>query len=374
MREETRARLEHAALRHLAESGPTEFDDDFRQLTVPLPSTSINGVITQQLHALPAKSIRWLWPGHIPYGSLTLVIGDPGLGKSQLTLDLAARVTQGATWPDGADNEVGNVLLLSSEDSVERTVIPRLQASNADLERLVVLTDIQEGGKRRMFNLKTDLERLEKVIEAQYIDMVVIDPLNGYLGDTNSWKESEVRNVLGPACAMADRHDVALIGVVHLNKDNTRSAIHRVLGSVAFSAVTRAMFAVAPHQVYPKMRYFVSVKQNYTAPPATLGFTLGEGGGLVWDGQNYTSVTADTILVTAGAPEDKAERRNAREFLQTLLANGPVKTKDIALAAMTSLISDRMLQRAKYDLKVQSIHVGSTTGTGVGGYWQWRLP
>ena len=370
MREEVRQQMMSRAVANL--SGD---EDDYRQHVVPLPTAEAGQASTMRLSTVGAKHIRWIWDGHIPFGALTLVIGDPGLGKSQLTLDLAARVTRGTPWPDEAPCDVGNVLLLCSEDSIERTVVPRLQASGADLERVVVLNEVLgKDGKAKMFDLKTDLAILENIVANQYIDMVVIDPLNGYLGATNSWNESEVRNVLGPACAMVDRHDVALIGVVHLTKDTNKSAIHRVLGSVAFSAVTRAMFAVAPNQKYPQMRYFVSVKQNYTAPPPTLGFCLAGGGGLAWDGQTYPTVSAENILVVTGAPEEKAERRAAREFLANLLDNGPVKTKDVRTAADAALVSPTMLHRAKYDLKVISVHRGSPSGTGIGGYWEWRLP
>lgn len=355
---------------------PEELEDaelDPQQLMVPLPKANVQGANVIRLADIEPKPIRWLWDGHIPHGSMTLVIGDPGLGKSQLTLDMAARVSRGTPWPDGTPCNIGNVLLIASEDSVERTVMTRLRASGADLDRVVVLDTIQVQGKERMFNLSTDLPYLEQLIVDNHIEMVVIDPLNGYLGQTNAWKESEVRNVLAPACMMADRHDVVLLGVMHLNKDNTRSAIHRVIGSVAFGAVTRSMFAVAPHPQYPSIRYFVSVKQNYAKQPPTKAFVIGAGGGLAWDGRNYDDITADNLLAVAGAPEDRAERRAARAWLHATLESGPVKTRDLVRLARQSAISDKALQRAKYDLRVQSQR-HSIPGVLGGGYWEWRLP
>lgn len=374
MKPETRQKNYHLAVEHLHEETGGAFEIAPNQLAVPGPTKPIRGVTLTRLADIAAKPkpIRWLWPGHIPHGSMTLIIGDPGLGKSQLTLDLAARVSRGIPWPDSSPCDVGNVLLLASEDSLERTVMPRLIQAGADLDRIVSLDTVQHiGAKSRMFNLATDLDQLEAIVTNNHIEMIVIDPLNGYLGSTNAWKESEVRSVLGPACVMADRHDVALIGVMHLNKDNTRSAIHRVIGSVAFGAVTRSMFAVAPHPQYPSVRYFVSVKQNYTRHPATLAFVLSDG--LTWDGREYSEVAADNLLAVAGPPEEKAERRTARAWLAATLENGPVKTRDIVKLAHDSAISDRALQRAKYDLKVQSQRHSDPSKLG-GGYWEWRLP
>ena len=361
------------ATKDLTETHGTFEVDDHRQLEVPLPTIQVSGIETVRLNTVVAKPIRWLWPKHIPYGALTLLIGDPGLGKSQLTLDLAGRLTRGLSWPDEAPSSVGNVLLLASEDSIERTIVGRLTAAGADLDRVIVMSEVGTGPKRRMFDLSTDLHLLEQIVVANAIDMIVIDPLNGYIGSTNSWKDNEVRNVLGPACLMADRHDVALIGVIHLNKDNTKSAIHRVIGSIAFAAVTRSMFAVVPHPQHQGLRYFVSVKQNYTEHPPTLAFTVADGGVLMWDGQEYHGVTADSLLAITGAPEEKSERRTARQWLAATLENGPVKTADIVKLARDSAIGDKMLQRAKYDLKVVSQRKFQPGKLG-GGYWEWRLP
>jgi putative DNA primase/helicase len=368
-----RQRVALQSFKDIADTGSVITDP--RQAGVPLPTTGLPSVTSTQLSSLRVKENRWLWPGYIPHAALTLVIGDPGLGKSQLTLDVAARVTNGMMWPDGSGHEpdISNVLLLASEDSIERTVMPRLEACGAVLDRIVVLNEVTIGSKRRMFDLKTDIDILEEFIASNHIELVILDPLNGYIGNTNSWKESEVRSVLMPVRAIADRHDVAVIGVIHLNKDNTRAAIHRAQGSVAFTAVARAVFAVAPHQKYQGLRYFVSVKQNYAQQPQTLGFTLAPGGGVVWDGQMYPAVTADSLLAIVGAPEEKEERRTARSWLAATLENGPIKTADLVKMAHDSAISDRALQRAKYDLKVISQRHAQPGKLG-GGFWEWRLP
>lgn len=373
MKPETRKTAYYDHLREMQNAGYV-VPADTTQISVPFPTDQVEGAKVTILATVEERPLRWLWPGHIPHGAITLVIGDPGLGKSQLTLDLAARITRKTPWPDGTESELANVLLIAGEDSLQQTVMPRLRASGANFHRITVMDEVLDAGKPRTFDLRKDLTVLERIVVQNHIELVILDPLNGYLGATNSWREAEVRAVLMPIRSMAERHDVAVIGVIHLNKDNTRAAIHRAQGSVAFTAVARAVFAVASHQTYSGLRYFVSVKQNYAQHPPTLGFTSAAGGGIEWDGLEYRDVTADSLLAIVGAPEEKAERRNARDFLATLLATGPVKTKDIATAAEAALISSKALYRAKYDLRVKSQHVGSPKGTGLGGYWEWRLP
>ncbi|MQA85616.1 MAG: AAA family ATPase [Streptosporangiales bacterium] len=56
------------------------------------------------------ERVSWLWESRLPGGKLVILDGDPGVGKSTLTLDWAARVSTGTPWPDGADCPQGDVL------------------------------------------------------------------------------------------------------------------------------------------------------------------------------------------------------------------------------------------------------------------------
>src|SRR5207302_6443679 len=85
---------------------------------------------------IEGKPVDWLWPGWVPLGKLTLLDGDPGLGKSTLLLDLAARVSCQGLMPDGASGVRGQVVILSAEDGAEDTIRPRLDAAGALLNRV----------------------------------------------------------------------------------------------------------------------------------------------------------------------------------------------------------------------------------------------
>jgi 5S rRNA maturation endonuclease (ribonuclease M5) len=164
-------------------------------------------LVMRRASEVEARPIRWLWKYRIPCGKLTIIAGHPDLGKSQVTCYFAARVTRGGPWPDGAGHAVGGgqVVILSAEDDSADTLVPRLEAAGADLERVHIVDGVIRGYSgdgtlhQRMFSLETDLAALDaKLTELQRVELVVIDPLSAYLGNIDSHVNAEVRGALGP--------------------------------------------------------------------------------------------------------------------------------------------------------------------------------
>ncbi len=324
------------------------------------------------------ERVTWLWPGRIPAGKLTLLIGDPGMGKSLLTLDIIARVTTGKPWPDGGHAPLGGALVLSAEDAAEDTIVPRLSQLGADLARVFIINARRDGTAP---NLSKDLAELKALIQEKDIRLVVFDPLSAYLGGTDSWKDAEVRSLLGPVAAMATETGVTIIGLLHLTKDTQRKAIHRALGSIAFSAAPRAVFTVAmdskgdPADLTAR-RFFAPVKLNLAVKPPTLAFTLTAAApdappALVWDPTPVAGVDVDRLLSSPVSGDDHEERRDAEDFLRELLADRPVLAVDVVKAARQNSIAERTLRRAKSKLGVKSTHEGQP---GKPGPWSWYLP
>ncbi|MGA8320337.1 MAG: AAA family ATPase [Xanthobacteraceae bacterium] len=77
---------------------------------------------------VPPEEVAWLWPGRIALGKLTIIGGHPGISKSTLTIDMAARVTVGGEWPcrEGTAPK-GSVVMVSGEDEVADTIHPPWQ-------------------------------------------------------------------------------------------------------------------------------------------------------------------------------------------------------------------------------------------------------
>lgn len=318
---------------------------------------------TVRLADVAPRSVAWLWAGRIPRGKLTLVIGDPGTGKSSLTLDLIARITTGRPWPDGGPAPRGNALILSAEDGIADTIRPRIDRMGGDPGRISVVDETARG-----FDLGNDLGDLEAEIVAQDVSVVSIDPLSAYLGKVDSFKDSEVRRLLAPLAAMAERTGVAIIGVFHLAKDTQRRAIYRALGSIAFAAAARAVFAVAIDPENDGRRLFMPVKLNLAKQPPTLAFRLDDGA-LMWEADAIEGLNVDVVLGEGAAGESGAQD-DAAEFLRAFLAEREHPAGDVLRTARTQGISERTLRRAGKRLGVLRRHEGQP---GTAGRWLWSL-
>ena len=149
------------------------------------------------------RAVDWLWDGKIPMGTATIIDGDPGLGKSTLALDLAARLTTGSSMPDGTPGMSGAVIYLTAEDVLEYTIRPRLDEAGADLSKVF---SFDPDAKIAPLTFPHDIARLEAMIVARGVKLVVIDPLVAYLGsDINSHRDQDVRRAIAPVQRMAER-------------------------------------------------------------------------------------------------------------------------------------------------------------------------
>ncbi|MBI3068655.1 MAG: AAA family ATPase, partial [Betaproteobacteria bacterium] len=242
-----------------------------------------SGITYRCMADVQPKPIRWLWPGRIARGKVSLIAGHPGLGKSQAAVSFAAIVSTGGLWPvDRTRCERGAVVILSAEDDPEDTIRPRLEAAGADLSRVYVLDAVREADERgeiqaRAFNLATDISRLGVLLgNLRDVALIVIDPVSAYLGGVESHNNAEVRALLAPLAELAARHGVAVIAVSHLNKASGTEALLRVQGSIAFSAAARAVWGVARDKENPARRLFLPLKNNLGHDQTGLAFTVEE--------------------------------------------------------------------------------------------------
>lgn len=334
--------------------------------------------ITVRLSDVKPEPLRWLWPGRIALGKLTMIAGDPGLGKSFLTLDIAARLSTGTAWPDavGESNPAGGVVLLSAEDDIADTIRPRLDAAGADVSRIIALRAVQQGeGAARMFNLATDLAALDAAIQrCNGCRLVVVDPITAYLGKTDSHKNADIRGLLAPLSDLAARHGIAIVAVSHLNKSGAGPAMYRTMGSLAFVAAARAAWAVVRDPDAPARRLLLPVKNNLAPDLGGMAYTLHDAGlggvpSIAWESQPV-SITADEVLSVQGGDDERSAREDAAEWLRTALADGPMKADDVKRQAKQNSIAERTLNRAKTIAGVQT----KREGFGPGATWYWMLP
>ena len=209
------------------------------------------GLVSIKVSDVEAKAIVWLWEQRLACGKFSIITGNPGLGKSQITASLTAVVSTGGKWPVTRDQApLGSVLILSAEDDPEDTIRPRLEAAGADLTRVHLLSAVMApsetgGSVRRGFNLSVDIPKLiQRMIEIGDVRLVIIDPISAYFGSTDSHKNAEVRTLLLPLQQCAQEMGAAIIGVSHLTKSEGMDVLLRTQGSVGIVAAGRAVFGV----------------------------------------------------------------------------------------------------------------------------------
>jgi len=323
------------------------------------------------------EPVEWLWPGRLARGKLTLVAGDPGIGKSQIAIDAAARTSAGLDWPDGGRAVAGCVLILSAEDAIKDTIRPRLEAAGADLKRVHVIEAVRERGhKERSFNLKDNIIHLGSAVkQIGDVALLVIDPITSYMGtDINSHQTTDVRAVLEPLARFADQSSITVLGISHPPKGAQGKAINAVTGSLAYVAAARTVF-IAIEEPETDRRLLLPVKSNLAAPPPGLGYSLHEtitskgivASRVVWDSQPVL-VTANEALRASNSGSTSSKLQEAEQFLHERLANCPASVDELFEEAKRQGIAEITLRRAGIRLNVVK------TKTGFRGGWTWSLP
>lgn len=316
------------------------------------------GLVT--LSDVQPKEVEWLWEPWIPLGELTILDGDPGVNKSSFTLDLAARVSTGREMPDGTSGMKGCVLALLGEDSLEKTIVQRLTAADADLNRITTF--------RGSVLLPDRLESVEAAIAQTQAKLLLIDPLMAFLGcDANG--DQTVRRALTPLKEIADKTNCAVVMVRHLTKRGGKHSLYRGSGSIGIVAATRSALLIGKSPDEPHYRVLCHLKSNLgPLAPSLLFEPVDLGGSVVIEWRGECEYTADDILSPTSKNEGKLSA--AMSFLTTTLEGGPVPQKEIKAKAIEEGIALRTLDRAKEILQV----ISTRQGFGPGSKCFWQLP
>lgn len=313
---------------------------------------------TRCLSDVVEADVRWLWPGRIPYAKVTLLVGDPGIGKSYASVAIAARLTNGGTFPDSQNErrEPQAVLMWNGEDAAEDTIRPRARKCSANLELFEVIDGVRDkDGKVLPFGLNDVNLIAELVSERGNVGLLVIDPLNAVLRGVDSHRAVEVHSALQPLADLAKATGMAVLIVAHLNKKESIEALYRVSGSIAFSALPRAGLLCHRDPEDPTRRFIAPLKNNNAKDAQTVEYGI-DHDGTFWFGRTSTH-TAQTLLRAPkyGGVKDKAER-----FLREILADGPVPSLKVFELAAERGLHEKSVKRAKDSIGVQSDKVGKT--------------
>lgn len=343
----------------------------------PSPASEIRVTSAADIRA---EEIAWLWEGRVPLGMLSLWAGAPKVGKSFVSLSLAAAVSRGSGPPDGvAPDGPASVLLMSAEDDPARTILPRLRAAGADLARIHLLeSNPHAHGARGLPSLRDDIERIEAAADnLGDCRLIVIDPISAYLG-ADEYRNTGVRAVLSPLKSVAERLGAAVVLLSHLTKSSSGSVQRRVIGSVAYVGVCRANFLFARDGQDPSGRraLMLDIGGNVAGKAPTLAYAIedrDDGPRVEWQPETV-EITAEEAIAAErrAARQDRAspERREAEEWLRDVLARGPILARDIEAAGRAAGFSGKILRSAKEAIGAESVK----DGYGLDARWIWRAP
>ena len=338
------------------------------------------------MDSVEVEQIEWLLYPFIPYGKVTIIQGDPGEGKTTMVLQIIAKLTRGEpifpvtdttmkikekrsnevnSGNDGLDGEDNmqeqssmspvNVIYQTAEDGLGDTIKPRLLAAGADCSRVLVIDDSDQP-------LTMADARLEEAIVQTKAKMVVLDPIQGFLGaEVDMHRANEIRPLMKRVAVLAEKYHCAVILIGHMNKNSNGKSSYRGLGSIDFQAAARSVLIVGRVKDEPEVRVVCHTKSSLAPEGTSIAFRLDKNNGFEWIGEY--DISADELLNGDGRGQ---KSRKAKEFLLEILANGGMTQKKIAEEAETRGIKSKTLWNAKRELEIDSVKRGKQ--------WYWMLP
>lgn len=325
------------------------------------------------------KPVRWIWKDRIAEGTLALLAGREGIGKSTLAYTLVAQITKGHLEGDHFGKPRG-VIIVATEDSWEFTIVPRLVAADANLDRVFRADPVDED--EYGISLPRDVDELSMIAKENGIGFILLDPLMSRVDSKlDSHKDHDVRKALEPLVKMAIASQAAVLGLIHVNKSGSTDPLSTLMGSRAFSAVARAVLYVAENPENREEKVMMQAKNNlgrsdlselkYTLNQVTVGMFGDEiitSVALNWAGEAEPGAVRRFMTAKNGTTKTQAEI--AEEFLTEELEDGPVPSQRVKDKAKEKGISEATLKRKFSDMN----GVAKRQGHGKSMMSTWELP
>ncbi|MFD2111178.1 AAA family ATPase [Thiorhodococcus fuscus] len=337
-------------------------------------------VNTKAASTIKPDPVRWLWPGWLAAGKVHLLAGAPGTGKTTVSMALAATVSLGGRWPDGTEALQGDVLIWSGEDDIKDTLVPRLMAVGADLNRVHFITTTNTEDGLRAFDPAVDIDLLAD--KMAWMDpcpsLLIVDPIVAAVSG-DSHRNAEVRRALQPLVDLAASRHCAVLGISHFSKGSSgRDPIDRVTGSLAFGALARVVMATArlpddhPSGV---RRILARAKSNIGEDGQGFGYDLEleepvegiEATRVLW-GEMLEGSARELLSMAEPVPDGEGESNaDVESFVRGLLADGPVSAKQMKADADGAGYSWDRVKRAASRIGVERRKEDFSKG------WVWSL-
>ena len=302
--------------------------------------------------------VDWLWYPYIPFGKITLIQGDPGCGKSTLMMSIISAVTNGSNAPDGRKlKKPMHVIYQCSEDGLSDTIKPRLLAAGADCSNVAYLDEEIDW-------VTLNSDSIRRAIADFNAKLLVIDPIQAYLGDADIANASGMRKVLRQLSIWASMYDCAVVLIGHLNKKQGSKDLYRSLGSIDLVAAARSVIQVDRLNESDSISVVHHIKSSLSPKGKDLCFSINPNRKLEWLDIDITE--PENMDFINEENEKISKQARAADILRVILADGPVAASDLRDMFSKENISDRTIMNTKKLMGIQSIKKN--------GGWYWLLP
>lgn len=337
-----------------------------------------SGFTVENPEYITPEAVRWLWRPYIPAGKITIIASDPGVGKSTIAIDLAARISCGRAMPGSGERLVtGYSLIASAEDAADDTITPRLIAAGANRAKLGLLREVEIEGQLSYFSLPRDLNRLRQLVVRRGARLLVIDPINAFLSkETSSHVDQDVRLVLGPLENLAEETGCAILIVMHLTKKEDTAMLYRVGGSIGFVGAARSVLGVKEMGGGAEgSRHYVlfSLKRNLSKRPPAHKYSIAtckiptESDRAIYASKIRWEGTCDFDPQKVQRGEGPQELKDCYEFCSEMfVSDSEMPANDLMAAAKLAGVSWSTLRYYKRDLGI--------TSKKSHGHWYWCAP
>lgn len=323
--------LDKALDQHFAGYQKKAVDDDPLAFN-PLPRSMADVVM---------RNINWLVPGMFARGEVTIVEGDPGLGKSYFMQIVSMHICDGKKLPSEMEYEPvqGRVAYFDTENTADTVTKLRLIENGANC-----LENYWQGEEPFSVDDEERWSKVAEVLEDFRPTMIVFDTINLYIGSADTSKASETQQALANFKILASRFNCAVVLLRHLTKSSKEKALYRGQGSIAFTGLARIVLTVGLAPDDTALRVVACTKNNISAPIRSFTFridplpdtkTSRNRSKFVWG--EFVDLTADDIVSVA--PIKNTEKESVVKWLRDTMELHPQmdQTKLEKMAATRSI-------------------------------------
>lgn len=318
---------------------------------------------------IQSKKVEWLWHPYIPIGGLTLLCGNPGIGKSTFAFNLAAMLSNGHGGGGFPAQTPKTVLLYCLEDDAERVIKNKLVAAGADMSKVI------DGVYHPRHNPEgisppITAEKMRAIVEAAKtvpdLGLVIFDPVvEWFPADRSVNTGNETREVMRHFRDLCEQAGISTLLLAHPNKAREGDLLMRVSGSIDFAAIVRSLL-FATKIPDSDDHAILHVKANWGPMGHAIGYDIDDEGRFFFTGQS--DVTQE--MLAAQPPKEiitPTMTRECKDWLVETLKGGALLSEVLFKGAKDHGFSRRTVERARQEMGKQ------ITCKPINGKWNWAL-